>query len=123
MPILLEELKVMEHREHRGRHRKKRRHRNIPPVADGGSPNDVAVGYDDARRRLEPVEELLEGSLELGADGFDEAGDVVGPAVLGGNDVGDGGEDHVLGPRLRADQAEPLLGHHESDLDVRFPGR
>ncbi|KAJ0970538.1 hypothetical protein J5N97_018497 [Dioscorea zingiberensis] len=85
-------LESIEQGEEGSGHRPKRVHRQPPPLPDGHGPRQVGVGEDRVRRRIETVEKALEGFLQLGVDGIEEAAEIAGAAVLGGDEVGDGSE-------------------------------
>jgi hypothetical protein len=114
---------VVERQEECGRHGPKRAHRYPARRAGRHPPRQVGVDHDGFRLPLQHqlVEEPPDGVAHLGVHGLDEADRVCAAAVLGGEDVEDGGEADAL--RQRGDhprggqQRVPLLrdddGHGE----------
>ena len=119
-----EGLEVLVGGEEGGGHGEERADRDAPPVADAHDPGHVGVRHE--RRDLPlllpaAVEQELEGRLQLGGDGVEEARVGGGAAVLGGDDVGDGAQADAgrrRGGGGGAEQAEPLLGDDDRGRDA-----
>jgi len=103
----------MQHGVKRRRHGPKRSHGNIPPICKGDGPAQLNAAENRGRRRLEPIEEPIEGRFHVCHDGFVESGKIGGFVALVRDDVGDGGEANGFRLGIGAYEAEPLLGDHE----------
>lgn len=101
MPVLQEQIEMVEHGKHRSRHRPERNHRDLPAIPNADQPEQKGVSYYGGHRQLKAIEEPLKRIFHLRQYSFDEADRVFSANSLRRDDIGN---------RTEADARRAVVG-------------